>query len=96
VVNYSAKNETADNADERRFIARAYIALARLFLPCGSVQESGGITAKRAESAKSWRRFALFAFIEMIKRISVGRGSQGRRSGAIGYSDWVVWVCKSL
>ena len=44
------------NANERRFIARAYIALVRLFFFCGAVQESGGITAKRAESAKRWRR----------------------------------------
>lgn len=44
------------NANERRFIARVYIALNRLFFFCGAVQESGGITAKRAESAKRWRR----------------------------------------
>jgi hypothetical protein len=44
------------DADKRRFIARAYIALVRLFFVCGAVQESGGITAKRAEFAKSWRR----------------------------------------
>ncbi len=50
MIKRSRKTEPQMNADERRFIAQAYIALIRLFFIRGAVQGSGGITAKQAES----------------------------------------------